>query len=82
MNEGQAMKLTRLVVNLNEDTASALRYISTAHGTSITESIRYAISIARFIQSEYEEGRVIETARSDGKMRRRIVVSGSEGGAE
>lgn len=66
--------LTRLSVNMNAETAEALRSLAQARGLNITETVRWAISIAAFVNEELQAGRKIHTVRADGKKRRELVI--------
>lgn len=68
------MELTKLSVNINKDTADAIKEMAEARGISITEVIRRAISIAVFIDEEIRAGRRIHTVRADGKKRRELII--------
>lgn len=68
------MELTKLSVNINKDTADAIKEMAEARGISITEVIRRAISIAVFIDEETRAGRQIHTVRADGKKRRELII--------
>lgn len=68
------MELTKLSVNINKDTADAIKEMAEARGISITEVIRRAISIAVFIYEETRAGRQIHTVRADGKKRRELII--------
>lgn len=52
--------LIRLSVNLNLETAAALREFADRRGLSFTESIRRVISIASYLENEISEGRKVQ----------------------
>lgn len=58
-------KLIRLSVNLNLETAAALKGFADRRGLSFTESIRRVISIAHFIDAEIREGRSVHIVDED-----------------
>lgn len=67
-------QIVRLSVNMNAETADALRSLANARGTNITEAVRWAISVAAFVDGELRAGRKIHTVRADGKKRRELVI--------
>lgn len=68
------MDLTRLSVNMNEDTTAALRQMAARHGITYTEAIRRAISITKLIDDERLAGRTILSTDRDGSHAREWVV--------
>lgn len=52
-------EFVRLNVNVNEDTANALRQIAKDQGVSITEAVRRCISLYHFLDTERSQGREI-----------------------
>lgn len=64
----------RLNINMNEQTASALRDLAQRHQVSITEAVRRAISIYKFFSEELAAGRKIQTMREDGSEKRDVVL--------
>lgn len=67
-------EITRLSVNLNGETADALRDLAASKGISITEAVRRAISLTAFIESEIRAGRQIHTVKANGKKRRELII--------
>lgn len=43
---------TRLSVNINDETAEALRELADRKGTSVTEIVRRAVSVYKFVEDE------------------------------
>lgn len=66
--------LVRLNVNLNKETAAALKEIAEKQGISLTEAVRRAIALLKFIDEEQAEGRKIQTMEGDGKNKRELVL--------
>lgn len=66
--------LVRLNVNLNKETAAALKDIADKQGISLTEAVRRAIALLKFIDDERTGGRKIQTMDSDGKNKRELVL--------
>ena len=62
--------LVRLSVNLNPETAAALKRFADDRGLSFTEAVRRMISISTFISDEISEGRQVQVVD-----RRHRVVS-------
>jgi hypothetical protein len=56
---------TRLNVNLNEETACALKAISRKRGVTVTETIRRAVAVLKFFEDETRAGRHVEVVRGD-----------------
>jgi hypothetical protein len=57
--------IVRLNVNLNAETAAALRKIAEEREISFTEAVRRAISIFSFIDEESRAGRHVQTTDSE-----------------
>lgn len=55
----QEQKLTRLSVNLNAETAAALRSYADRHGLSFTESIRKMIGVTVYVDAQVVAGRTV-----------------------
>ncbi|AMM22779.1 CopG family transcriptional regulator (plasmid) [Frondihabitans sp. PAMC 28766] len=67
-------QLVRLNVNLNSETADALKEIADHRGISFTEAVRRAISVYKFIDEETQEGRRIQTVSPDRSDVRELVL--------
>ncbi|OHV27753.1 MULTISPECIES: ribbon-helix-helix protein, CopG family [Pseudofrankia] len=63
---------TRLSVNINQESAAALKEITERRGISNTEAIRRAIAIYKLIEEETANGNKIQI--KDGKTVREIVM--------
>lgn len=59
--------MPRLSVNINDETAEALRALSDRRDVSITEIVRRAVSVYKFIDDRTQEGRRISTTDKSGK---------------
>jgi hypothetical protein len=66
--------LVRLNVNLNRETAAALRYYAEYRDISITEAVRRAISLLDFVQGEVNQGSELITRDRDGYERKLILL--------
>lgn len=53
-------KPIRLSVNMNPETADALREIAKAYGVSITEAVRRAVSVAHFVEQQSRDGKSVQ----------------------
>jgi tRNA pseudouridine-54 N-methylase len=67
-------ELVRLNVNLNQETANALKELSESQGLTMTEVIRRSISIFKYLTDEIEAGRKIHTMDQDGRNVREMVM--------
>ncbi|WP_328329960.1 ribbon-helix-helix protein, CopG family [Kribbella sp. NBC_00382] len=47
---------TRLNVNINDETAEALRQLADRRQTTVTEIVRRAVSVYKFIEDEVVDG--------------------------
>lgn len=67
-------KLTRLSVNLNAETVSALHDVVALKGITVTEVVRRAVAVYAFVLLEEERGRVVFTQDSRGNHIRALVL--------
>jgi hypothetical protein len=65
--EDQRDKLTRLHVNLNRQTADALRDIAERKEISATEVIRQAVGTLKWIEEVHARGGFVEVTEPDGR---------------
>ncbi len=49
--------MTRLEVNINDETALALRQLAALHNTNVTEVVRRAVSVYKFVSDETGQGK-------------------------
>lgn len=66
--------LVRLNVNLNRETADALKAIADKEKISLTEAVRRAIAVLKFVEEEQARGRRIQTMEQDGKDKRELIL--------
>lgn len=66
--------MVRLSVNLNRETANALRGLAEQNGITHTEAVRRAISILKFINDEKQYGRKIHVMDQDGRNVQELVL--------
>lgn len=67
-------ELTRLSVNLNRETAEALKDIADREGISLTEAIRRAIALLKFITDEQAQGRKVQTMDANDRDKRELIL--------
>lgn len=67
------MELTRLSVNLNQETAHALLDMMASRGTTASETLRRAIAISSYFHQEKASGRKIHIMNQDGSKVRELV---------
>ena len=48
---------TRLNVNINDETAAALRELAARRETTVTEIVRRAVSVYKFVEDEVVDGK-------------------------
>lgn len=70
----EVAKQARLNVNMNAQTADALRRLARDNDISFTEAVRRAISIYKFFEDEMAQGRKIQTMDLDGGNKRDVVL--------
>lgn len=66
--------LVRLNVNLNKETAAALKEIAERQDISMTEAIRRAVAVLKFVSDEQAKDRKIQTMNQDGSDKRQLVM--------
>lgn len=66
--------LVRLNVNLNQETAAALKDLAAKENISYTEAVRRAIAVFKFIEDEQAEGRKIQTMDANDRNKRELVL--------
>lgn len=67
-------EVVRLSVNLHKGTSDVLQNLAKRQNLSLTETIRRAISIYKFVMDEQRQGRKILTMDEDEKNRRELVL--------
>ncbi|PCK27846.1 CopG family transcriptional regulator [Rhodococcus qingshengii] len=68
-------KPIRLSVNMNNETAGALREIAEHYGVSVTEAVRRAVSVAYFVEQEIREGNTVQIEDpKTGKVRELVMM--------
>ena len=58
---------TRLSVNINDETAAALRDLAKRRQTTVTEVVRRAVSVYKFVEDEVVDGdKTLKLVQSNG----------------
>jgi predicted transcriptional regulator len=55
----------RLSVNINDETAAALNQLAQDRQTTVTEVVRRAISVYKFIEDQINDGKQLQLADAD-----------------
>lgn len=66
--------LTRLSINMNDETTADLKWIAERHGRSYTETIRRMIQLARFLEDELDEGNRVLIREPETNTVRELVI--------
>lgn len=66
--------VVRLSVNLNEETADALKKLAADKGITITEVMRRAVAVTKFLYDEQDKGKTIQVVSRKGKIRNVILT--------
>lgn len=64
----------RLSVNMNLETAAALRTIATNKGASFTEMVRRCISVYKYLEDERLRGNKLYLVDENSNERREIIL--------
>jgi hypothetical protein len=59
---------TRLNVNINDETAEALRQLAKEENTTVTEVVRRAVSVYKFFEDAKDSGQAIQLVDNDEKV--------------
>lgn len=70
-----SVNYVRLSVNINDETAQALRELSEEHGRSFTETVRRAISIAKYLDDEQLAGNRIQIIDERRNEVRELIIT-------
>jgi predicted transcriptional regulator len=55
----------RLSVNINDETAAALNQLAKDRETTVTEIVRRAVSVYKFIEDQIKDGKTLQLADND-----------------
>ena len=65
----------RLSVNINEETEEALRELAKRRQTTVTEIVRRAVGVYKYVDDEViEPKKVLQIATADGEVERELVL--------
>lgn len=70
--DDDTIEVTRLTVNLNAETAAALNEIAAKRGISLTETVRRAVAVLKFLEDEIQKGHVVQS--TDGARTRELLL--------
>jgi ParG len=73
-DQGGQEKFVRLSVNLNPETADVFKALTTRKGLSITDGIRRAIAVWKFLEDERARGNEIAVIEQDGTVRKVVFL--------
>ena len=68
------METSRLSVNINRETADALKQMAKERGISVTEVVRRAVAITKFVEDETRRGHRIQVVGQNGDNARELMV--------
>ncbi|WUJ73839.1 ribbon-helix-helix protein, CopG family [Kribbella soli] len=64
--------IVRLSVNLAADAMEVLRWLANRRGLSLTETIRRAITVLKFIEDEVDKGNKLAVVETDANGQERV----------
>ena len=67
-------ELVRLSVNLNPESAEALKEMAKRRGISYTEAIRRCVGIYKYVLDEHNQDRKITTSKPNGKKVKELIL--------
>jgi predicted transcriptional regulator len=65
---------TRLSVNINDETADALKELAKDRGTSVTDIVRRAVAIYKFVEDETGSGKSLQLVDDDDRVTKVAVL--------
>lgn len=65
---------TRLSVNINDETAKALKELADERGTSITDIVRRAVAVYKFVEDETATGKKLQLVDDENHVERLAVL--------
>ncbi|TCC43446.1 ribbon-helix-helix protein, CopG family [Kribbella sindirgiensis] len=69
---GVGTAIVRLSVNLAADAMDTLRWLANRRGLSLTETIRRAITVLKFIEDEVDKGNKLAVVETDANGQERV----------
>ncbi|WP_433917369.1 ribbon-helix-helix protein, CopG family [Streptomyces canus] len=73
-SETGVKEFTRLSVNINDDTADALKRLKSAKGISITEAVRRAVALYDLVDRETGSTGKLQIVDADGNVREILLL--------
>ncbi len=67
------METTRLSINVNKETAKALKELAHNRQISVTEAVRRAVAIAKFVEDETDRGHSIHVVAGDATRELKLI---------
>lgn len=67
-------ELTRLCVNLNQESADYLQEYASDKGVSLTEAVRRVIGVSKFVHDEADSGRKILVVNNKGRPLKEVLL--------
>lgn len=58
--------VTKLNININDETEAALKDLAARRGITVTETVRRAVSVYKFIEDEMDAGGKLQVIHEDG----------------
>lgn len=68
-------ELTRLSVNLNQESADYLQEYASDKGVSLTEAVRRVIGVSKFVHDEVDSGRKIVVVNKKGRPLKEVFFA-------
>jgi len=66
---------TRLSININDETAAALKELAAKRGLTVTEVVRRAVSVYKFVEDEVGDGgKTLQLVDSNDKVTELVMV--------
>lgn len=74
MTDPSAPSVKRLNVNINDETAAALKDLAQRQGMSVTEVVRRAAGVYKFLNDELRDGHTLQLVDNETKERTTIAM--------
>lgn len=74
MRTGEPPAVARLSVNLSTETAGMLKALAGRKGLTVTDGVRRAITVWKFIEDELAAGSTLAVIEADGSVRKVILL--------
>lgn len=60
------MSVVKLNININDETEAALRELASRRGITVTETVRRAVSVYKFVEDELDAGGKLQVIHEGG----------------